>query len=582
MANENDRPIINAGVDNLIATVTDIKDDLSTLRPLLRNMLFSAYATDKIENAPIASFPDGADGIPMKSATFAIQPVQDLHGYDSPWPAGGGKNKLPTTFDGIKTLNTSGTWNGKVYSINGLTFEVILDNGNNVTGILVKGTASANTFFPIGIIPNADIPTNGIATGCPAGGVQYSTYQISIDDPIAGTVPAVDTGTGASFAKSDFGANNLRALIRIGSGYACPTSGLLFQPMIRLATEADATFAPYSNECPITGFTGAEVTRTGINWAKLSEDNKGSNQKSTVVYTEDGATVTATGTYGRTGWLIPVKPGQTYTVSFDLIASNSGTGYSDRVYLGRVNGVWDQYSSNYITFKNVTTTKQSWDYTFIASTSVLFIGVYVTTSETSGSITISNLQVELGSTATAYAPYIGTTHDITWSDEAGTVYGGTLEPMLGKLTVTHRYISDISTYEFTSTEDGIFKFTPPSDVRKGIPTTDVINGDCSLYKPISRSSLSNMDMAFCISDSGSTLFIIDSRFTSAQISDFKTAISGCEMRLPYITPIVYTDLTPQQITTLLGSNNIFADCGDVENLEYRADTALYIDKKLAE
>ena len=46
------------------------------------------------------------------------------------------------------------------------------------------------------------------------------------------------------------------------------------------------------------------------------------------------------------------------------------------------------------------------------------------------------------------------------------------------------------------------------------------------------------------------------------------------------TPIVY-QLTPQEVKTLLGVNNIFADTGDVE-VEYRADTKLYIDKQIAE
>ena len=42
----------------------------------------------------VASFPDGAADLPVKSLQVAINPVQDLHGYDNPWPAGGGKNKL--------------------------------------------------------------------------------------------------------------------------------------------------------------------------------------------------------------------------------------------------------------------------------------------------------------------------------------------------------------------------------------------------------------------------------------------------------------------------------------------------------
>jgi len=39
----------------------------------------------------------------------------------------------------------------------------------------------------------------------------------------------------------------------------------------------------------------------------------------------------------------------------------------------------------------------------------------------------TNVQVELGSTATAYEPYQGNTYDITFPSSAGTVYGGTLD-----------------------------------------------------------------------------------------------------------------------------------------------------------
>ncbi len=46
------------------------------------------------------------------------------------------------------------------------------------------------------------------------------------------------------------------------------------------------------------------------------------------------------------------------------------------------------------------------------------------------------------------------------------------------------------------------------------------------------------------------------------------------------TPITY-QLTPQEILTLLGQNNIWADTGDVE-VSYPADTKLYIERRIAE
>lgn len=45
-------------------------------------------------NGDVANFDDGADEMFIKSLVANIESQQDLHGYDSPWPAGGGNNKF--------------------------------------------------------------------------------------------------------------------------------------------------------------------------------------------------------------------------------------------------------------------------------------------------------------------------------------------------------------------------------------------------------------------------------------------------------------------------------------------------------
>jgi hypothetical protein len=51
-------------------------------------------------------------------------------------------------------------------------------------------------------------------------------------------------------------------------------------------------------------------------------------------------------------------------------------------------------------------------------------------------------------------------------------------------------------------------------------------------------------------------------------------VSGVQLVYELATPITY-QLTPQEITTLLGVNNVWSDCGPVD-VEYPADTKLYI------
>ena len=55
---------------------------------------------------------------------------------------------------------------------------------------------------------------------------------------------------------------------------------------------------------------------------------------------------------------------------------------------------------------------------------------------------------------------------------------------------------------------------------------------------------------------------------------------GLECCIPLATPLTY-QLSAQEIKSLLGVNNVWSDAGDVD-VEYRADTKLYIDKRLAE
>ena len=47
---------------------------------------------------------------------------------------------------------------------------------------------------------------------------------------------------------------------------------------------------------------------------------------------------------------------------------------------------------------------------------------------------------------------------------------------------------------------------------------------------------------------------------------------------PLANPVTY-QITPTEVSTLLGANNIWADTGDID-VTYKADTQLYIDKKI--
>ena len=66
------------------------------------------------------------------------------------------------------------------------------------------------------------------------------------------------------------------------------------------------------------------------------------------------------------------------------------------------------------------------------------------------------------------------------------------------------------------------------------------------------------------------------RFSTLQ--EFKDYVDTQDIQIvyPLYTPITY-QLTTHQVTTLLGSNNIWSDTGDID-VDYCADTKLYIEQ----
>lgn len=198
---------------------------------------------------------DAADA-PIVSGTVEFEPIQDLHGYDHPWAGGNGKNLLPMMMSNIKTYNGGGTWNGNVYTYNGVTYTVLTDSDGNITGINCNGTASRATEFYVYTNQSNSCPYNGmLLNGCTNG--SDSTYDLRISD-ITTTSTKQTTGSGEIIDVTSTG--QWRCSIMIRQGYTA--SNLIFYPMIRLVTETDATFEPYSNICPITGYDDCEVEVT--------------------------------------------------------------------------------------------------------------------------------------------------------------------------------------------------------------------------------------------------------------------------------------------------------------------------------
>lgn len=147
------------------------------------------------------------------------------------------------------------------------------------------------------------------------------------------------------------------------------------------------------------------------------------------------------------------------------------------------------------------------------------------------------------------------------------VYGATLDVINGVLTV-NRIMVDLGTLNWRYSSQSLQFFVEYQDftLKPAAPATtaDKANILCSNYKNVARADLINETI--CINPSGN-LIVLDNNYTDA--ATFKTAMDGVQLVYELETPQTY-QLTPTQINSLLGVNNIFADTGNILEGEYFA------------
>ena len=206
----------------------------------------------------ISTVNDAAE-LPLNALKVSVEAVQDLHGYDHPWVGGAGKNKLRLLLSRLKSLNTGGTWHNNVYTYESITYTILEDADGNITGIKVNGTTSTRSFLLLDDLSDM-VDISFIMNGCPNGGASpYTASGYCLFTGGIGVPQIYDTGSGISFTVSSYG-----ALIYLNVNNTS-VSNLIFYPMLRLATETDPTFAPYSNICPISGWDSGGIGVIGKN-----------------------------------------------------------------------------------------------------------------------------------------------------------------------------------------------------------------------------------------------------------------------------------------------------------------------------
>ena len=167
------------------------------------------------------------------------------------------------------------------------------------------------------------------------------------------------------------------------------------------------------------------------------------------------------------------------------------------------------------------------------------------------------------------------TYAVDWTDEAGTVYGGTLDVTNGVLTVTHGYILgsdsrlDWRQYFNPNMQTGLYCYTvyPNLPNQKSKDLTQKIVSSHFTQVRFNWTTVRHGQMFPDFAGDSVYCFVEDIDTLSA----FKAWLASAGVQFVYEleTPETY-QLAPTEIATLLGQNVIRADTGDV-SITYRVD-----------
>ena len=204
-------------------------------------------------------------------------------------------------------------------------------------------------------------------------------------------------------------------------------------------------------------------------------------------------------------------------------------------------------------------------------------------------VTVSNLVfspfVVITGQNAAWASPTSDTVPINFSTSAGTVYGGTVDVIAGILTVTHKI------YTFNGNENW---GSPQTDARfeASVTIQDTIlswnNGgrglsNIGIYTNNDKSAdVSYITSRSNIGSNGKQHTLVFPLSIAASVSEAKAFLAAHNEQwyAPLAEPITY-QLSPAVVNSLYGENNVFVDAGNV-SVEYRADTSMYINRKISE
>lgn len=441
---------------------------------------------------------------PLDYLIAQINPVQDLHGQEYPYPSGGGINQFDPDNVSEYAIN-SDTRNGHEYTSPG-TYAVSAYGSGNSCYIMARVKNSDDTWEAVNYIVNGTNAT-------------------------LGAVITIEEGQ--------------KLYVYDGSEHTSNVSEGLFNSwkvQVALSSTIPNEYHTYSNVCSISGWDVVQITRTGSN---LFDSNGEYRYK--IYYDANGNIGTATNAPYPKLFLqkIPVLPNTVYSFS-----GKSTTNAYLRIYQFNSN---DEFISRAI---STSTTNPSISTTTEANVSYILLGPDENVTEA---------QFEKGNVS-AYEPF-GNVYPISLPKTAygGTLTvnkdgSGTLIADVAISTIT----GSTSGVTFDS---GATRLYLPSSLFPGIKgaasSSELAEKSISnQYELVTlNETYSHSKIGYGVSATGN-VYIYNPALTSLEA--WKDSLDATNLQIVYAlaTPVSY-DFTASQILSLLGVNNIWADTGDV-------------------
>lgn len=518
----------------------------------------------------------------LKSCEIDIVPYQNLHGFDKPWPAGVVENQLKPNVSYPDTINgVTITMDGGVFVLNGkatAAFDLPFDNWDS----------DYITFNGIDAFTNYTFTMSGENVGSLVPPVGKCGLFRDGKAP-KGMDVTFFNGTSIMGMTSSTSTYHTKFYLQVPDGYLFKNTrikvGFYFN------TTVPSTWKPYENRCPATGYDKIKIQNDSkypgeIEWNQMCDFSENGNWKdsfSAITHSWDNGklTVYSPGLIAHHGCYFTVSgktnhkylyfvrgksvPGSEHPFSGAFRIDKSGDDVQHYLPLNEeaeFSGIFTETRDEtmYVIFS------PSQDDYIVASCCMLFdlTQMFGAGKEP----TLEQFWSMFRQEYYAYNPGVITTVDQVnggtakvWSVQFNdTVYAGKFDFITGDLTATWKAITLGTGWARQGgaySNIGLFYNSQMYDDCK-------VNFDAMLptypfYKNTGIGNIENYS-ATSLGGMSRSLWIRNDDYENA--ADFEASISGDVLVYELNTPVVI-HLTPQQMTTLKGSNNFFSDVGNM-------------------